>query len=133
MYLPFTRSTIYGRNRLLELICEQAFDAVCAKFLQGAIVVKFQRVYSAPGHPYAGVTFEPRDSRIVNPDGSVIFEAAGIMVPSGWSQVAVDVLAQKYCRKAGVPKNRVRIAEDGIPEWLQRSEPAGDATFDAER
>ena len=66
--------------------------------------MKFARTYSAPGDPYAGVTFEPRDSRIVNPDGSVIFEAKDVMVPASWSQVAVDVLAQKYCRKAGVPK-----------------------------
>ncbi len=83
--------------------------------------MKFTRTYSAPGNPYAGVAFEPRSSRIVNPDGSVIFEAEDVMVPAGWSQVAVDVLAQKYCRKAGVPKATARVAEDGVPEWLQRS------------
>ncbi|MBV9717978.1 MAG: vitamin B12-dependent ribonucleotide reductase [Candidatus Eremiobacteraeota bacterium] len=83
--------------------------------------MKFTRTYSAPGEPYAGVTFEPRSSRIVNPDGSVIFEAADVMVPSTWSQVAVDVLAQKYCRKAGVPNATTRVAEQGVPEWLQRS------------
>ena len=49
--------------------------------------MKFRRIYSAPGDPYAGLTFEPRASRIVNPDGSVIFEAPDIMVPTGWSQV----------------------------------------------
>ena len=37
--------------------------------------MKFSRTYSAPGDAYAGLTFEPRTSRIVNPDGSVIFEA----------------------------------------------------------
>jgi ribonucleotide reductase alpha subunit len=95
--------------------------------------MKFTRTYSAPGDPYAGVTFEPRTSRIVNPDGSVIFEAKDVMVPTGWSQVAVDVLAQKYCRKAGVPANLQRVPEDGVPEWLWRSEPAGDAEFGAER
>jgi ribonucleotide reductase alpha subunit len=92
--------------------------------------MKFARTYSAHGDPYAGVIFEPRSSRIVNPDGSVIFEANDVMVPAGWSQVAVDVLAQKYCRKAGVPKATVRVAEEGVPEWLRRSEPGG-ATFDA--
>jgi ribonucleotide reductase alpha subunit len=95
--------------------------------------MKFRRLYSAPGDPYAGLEFEPRTSRIVNPDGSVIFEAKDVMVPTGWSQVAVDVLAQKYCRKAGVPTNTVRVAEDGVPEWLWRSEAASDATFGAER
>jgi ribonucleoside-diphosphate reductase alpha chain len=95
--------------------------------------MKFRRLYSAHGDPYAGLEFEPRTSRIVNPDGSVIFEAKDVMVPTGWSQVAVDVLAQKYCRKAGVPTNTVRIAEDDVPEWLWRSEAAADATFGAER
>jgi ribonucleoside-diphosphate reductase alpha chain len=89
--------------------------------------MKFSRTYSAPNDPYAGVTFEPRSSRIVNPDGSVIFEAKDVFVPSGWSQVAVDVLAQKYCRKAGVPKATVRVAEGGVPEWLQRSIADGTA------
>jgi ribonucleoside-diphosphate reductase alpha chain len=83
--------------------------------------MKFQRTYSTPDDPYAGVPFEPRDSRIVNPDGSVIFEAKDVMVPASWSQVAVDVLAQKYCRKAGVPKALVPLPEDGVPEWLWRS------------
>jgi ribonucleoside-diphosphate reductase alpha chain len=83
--------------------------------------MKFQRTYSTPDDRYAGITFEPRTSRIVNPDGSVIFEAKDVMVPSTWSQVAVDVLAQKYCRKAGVPKVTRAVEEDGVPEWLWRS------------
>src|SRR5581483_8484741 len=85
--------------------------------------MKFRRVYSAPGDPYAGLTFEPRMSRIVNPDGSVIFEAKDCMVPSDWSQVAVDVLAQKYFRKAGVPAALKRVPEEGVPSWLWRSVP----------
>ncbi|HEX5274114.1 MAG TPA: LAGLIDADG family homing endonuclease [Candidatus Rubrimentiphilum sp.] len=95
--------------------------------------MKFRRVYSAPGDPYAGLTFEPRTSRIVNPDGSVIFEAEDVMVPTGWSQVATDVLSQKYCRKAGVPKALKRVPEEGVPEWLWRSEPTDDSGFGAER
>src|SRR5579871_6605716 len=94
--------------------------------------MKFRRTYSAPGDPYAGLQFEPRTSRIVNPDGSVIFEAKDVMVPAGWSQVAVDVLAQKYCRKAGVPSTTVKVEEEGVPEWLWRSEAAADATFGTE-
>jgi ribonucleoside-diphosphate reductase alpha chain len=85
--------------------------------------MKFRRMYSAPGDSYSGLTFEPRTSRIVDPDGTVIFEAENVMVPTGWSQVAVDVLAQKYCRKAGVPRALQRVAEEGVPEWLQRSAP----------
>ncbi len=103
--------------------------------------MKFVRIYSTPGDPYAGVTFEARSSRIVNPDGSVIFEASDVMVPATWSQVAVDVLAQKYCRKAGVPRATVRVEEQGVPRWLQRSIADGpalealgrDGQFGAER
>ncbi len=73
--------------------------------------------------PYEGVNFEARSSRITNPDGSVVFEAADIKVPSGWSQVAVDILAQKYFRRAGVPTVLRPVPEEGVPEWLWRSEP----------
>jgi ribonucleoside-diphosphate reductase alpha chain len=89
--------------------------------------MKFSRTYSAPGNPYSGIVFEPRTSRIVNPDGSVIFEAKDVMVPSSWSQVALDVLAQKYCRKAGVPRCTIRVDEEGVPDWLQRSIADGPA------
>ncbi|HJM75335.1 MAG TPA: vitamin B12-dependent ribonucleotide reductase [Dehalococcoidia bacterium] len=79
---------------------------------------------------YEGVDFEQRESRIVNPDGSVVFEAADIMMPKGWSQVAVDIMAQKYFRKAGVPAVLRPIAEDGVPEWLWSAEadPTSDDT-----
>src|SRR3954469_4928244 len=71
--------------------------------------------------PFAGLQFAPRTSRIVNPNGSVVFEMKDGMVPAGWSQVAVDILAQKYFRRAGVPTRMVRIAEEGVPTWLQRA------------
>ncbi len=85
--------------------------------------MKFARHYSTDSDAYAGITFEPRTSRITNPDGSVIFEASNMMVPTTWSQVAVDVLAQKYCRKAGVPRALRRVKEADIPAWLWRSVP----------
>ena len=52
--------------------------------------------------PYAGIDFEPRKSEIRNPDGSTVFLMENVMVPSAWSQVAPDILAQKYFRKAGL-------------------------------
>jgi ribonucleoside-diphosphate reductase alpha chain len=79
-------------------------------------------------NPFGAFTFVARTSRITNPDGSVVFEMQGLLAPESWSQVAVDVLAQKYFRKAGVPERSERVAEPGVPEWLQRSRPAaGDA------
>ena len=70
--------------------------------------------------PYSGLNFVPRRSEIRNPDGAVVFEADAVMVPDDWSQVAVDILAQKYLRKAGVPESMVAVDEAGVPEWLQR-------------
>ncbi len=82
--------------------------------------------------PFATLTFTPRTSRIVNPNGSVVFEAKDVLVPESWSQVALDVLAQKYFRRAGVPNATVRVAEDGVPGWLQRSIPADGAVIAGE-
>ena len=53
-------------------------------------------------NPYLGLEFEPRKSEIRNPDGSTVFLMEDVMVPSQWSQVATDILAQKYFRKAGL-------------------------------
>ena len=82
------------------------------------------RRFTREGHdPFAALTFVPRASRIINPNGSVVFEMANIMVPEGWSQVAVDILAQKYFRRAGVAATTHKVIEDGVPEWIARSEP----------
>ena len=91
--------------------------------------MEIERRYTTEGNdPYDGISFVERTSRIVNPDGSVAFEAK-IMAPEGWSQVAVDILAQKYCRKAGVAAQLKPVHEDGVPAWLQRHEADEDALF----
>src|SRR3954468_19922820 len=72
---------------------------------------------------YSGVNFVPRTSKISNTDGTVVFKAENVMVPETWSQVATDILAQKYFRRAGVASVLKRIPEEGVPEWLWRSEP----------
>ncbi|HEX3417231.1 MAG TPA: vitamin B12-dependent ribonucleotide reductase, partial [Stellaceae bacterium] len=68
--------------------------------------------------PYETVPFRTGSSEIRNPDGSVVFEAEGFEVPAEWSQVACDILAQKYFRKAGVPARLAPVAEQGVPPWL---------------
>ncbi len=85
---------------------------------------------TAGSDAYDGIGFEERESHIVNPDGSSVFEATGLIMPEGWSQVAVDIMAQKYFRKAGVPSVLRRVEEDGVPQWLWRSEadPTSDET-----
>ena len=70
---------------------------------------------------YENMRFKRTDSEIRNPDGTIVFSAKDIEIPEGWSQVAADVLAQKYFRKAGVPKILKRVYEEGMPEFLQRS------------
>lgn len=70
-----------------------------------------------------GVEYEKRTSIIRNPDGSVVFEMNDIIIPKHWSQVATDIIAQKYFRKAGVPKHLKKVKEEGVPEWLCPSEP----------
>ncbi|WP_005036986.1 adenosylcobalamin-dependent ribonucleoside-diphosphate reductase [Holophaga foetida] len=52
--------------------------------------------------PLEGIPFVPRTSRITKLDGTVVFEAKNVMVPESWSQVAVDILAQKYFRRKGI-------------------------------
>src|SRR5213078_3367503 len=86
--------------------------------------MEIARRFTAEGQDsFAAFTFVPRTSRIANPDGSVVFEMKDLLAPEGFSQVAVDILAQKYFRKAGVPAASERVPEEGVPEWLQRSWP----------
>ncbi len=86
--------------------------------------MKFTRYYtkSTDNTPYDSLKFESRKSEIKNPDGSRVFLMENVMVPSSWSQVATDIIAQKYFRKAGVPTSLKRVSEKGVPKWLQRSE-----------
>ncbi len=72
---------------------------------------------------YGAIGFSVTTSEIRNPDGTVVFRNEAVEVPDGWSQVASDVLAQKYFRKAGVPARMKRIREKGMPEFLWRSVP----------
>ena len=67
--------------------------------------MKIQRLFTQAGvDPLDSIEWEKRESVIREPDGSVVFEMRDIEVPKTWSQVATDILAQKYFRKAGVPQ-----------------------------
>ncbi len=83
--------------------------------------MRIERAFTAAGRsPYEGIAFRTACSEIRNPDGSVVFRLDEIEVPGAWSQVAVDVLAQKYFRKAGIAACLARVDEPDVPEWLQR-------------
>ncbi|HEU4359031.1 MAG TPA: vitamin B12-dependent ribonucleotide reductase, partial [Xanthobacteraceae bacterium] len=84
--------------------------------------MRIERRYTKEGQsPYVGIAFRLTESEIRNPDGSVVFHAKDVEVPSFWSQVAADVLAQKYFRKAGVPTRLKKAEEETVPSWLWRS------------
>ena len=72
---------------------------------------------------YGAMGFTLTTSEIRHPDGKIVSRNAAVEVPEGWSQVASDVLAQKYFRKAGVSARLKRVKEKGVPEFLWRSVP----------
>jgi len=86
-----------------------------------------RRFTRAEGSPYEGLEFTERTSEIRNPDGTVVFSMDGVVVPGCWSQVAVDVLVQKYFRKAGVPQTD----DHGAPVLDREGRPVTGAERDA--
>ncbi|WP_158812997.1 vitamin B12-dependent ribonucleotide reductase [Methylocapsa sp. S129] len=86
--------------------------------------MRIERRYTkANVSPYALIEFQKTKSEIRNPDGSIVFSLDNIEVPASWSQVAADVLAQKYFRKAGIPARLKRVEENSVPSFLWRSIP----------
>ncbi|WP_117193821.1 vitamin B12-dependent ribonucleotide reductase [Rhizobium terrae] len=84
--------------------------------------MRIERRFTKPATgAYGGIEFRKAVSEIRNPDGSVVFRLADIDVPAQFSQVATDVLAQKYFRKAGVPKILKKVEENDVPSFLWRS------------
>ena len=88
--------------------------------------MKINRFFTRAGcDPYASIPFHTTSSELRNPNGSLLFSMAEIQVPQEWSQVACDILAQKYFRRSGVPKCLRPVKEKNVPAWLCRHE--GDA------
>ncbi|OWU69161.1 ribonucleotide-diphosphate reductase subunit alpha [Roseovarius sp. 22II1-1F6A] len=86
--------------------------------------MKIERKFTTAGQDaYAGIDFTRTGSEIRNPDGTVVFKLDNIEIPESWSQVAADVIAQKYFRKAGVAARLRKVREKGVPEFLWRSVP----------
>ncbi len=79
-----------------------------------------RRFTRAGADAYADIAFTTTNSEIRNPDGSVVFQARDIDVPKDWSQIACDVLAQKYFRKRGLPARLKAVEEHDVPSWLWR-------------
>ena len=87
--------------------------------------MKFERKYTKEGEDiYENMSFKKTNSEIRNPDGTIVFKLENIEVPENWSQVAADVLAQKYFRKAGIPaclkKNKENKINDRSRQGCRR-------------
>ncbi|MBL6779031.1 MAG: vitamin B12-dependent ribonucleotide reductase [Rhodobacteraceae bacterium] len=91
--------------------------------------MKIERKFTKAGQDaYADLEFITTASEIRNPDGTIVFHLDNVEVPTSWSQVASDIIAQKYFRKAGVPVELKKVREKGVPEFLWRSAPASKDT-----
>ncbi|CUH62672.1 Vitamin B12-dependent ribonucleotide reductase [Thalassovita gelatinovora] len=96
--------------------------------------MKIERKFTKAGQDaYDDLDFITTSSEIRNPNGTIVFKLDNVEIPSSWSQVASDVIAQKYFRKAGVPSQLKKVKEAGVPKFLWRSVPASkDVDFDGE-
>ena len=95
--------------------------------------LRIPRRYTSEGaDPYSTIEWARRDSRITNPDGSVVFEVLDAEVPASWSQVATDIVVSKYFRKAGVPQTDAdgKPVLDGEGNPVLGSETSGRQVFD---
>jgi ribonucleoside-diphosphate reductase alpha chain len=93
--------------------------------------MRFERRFTTAGQsPYETIEFRATKSEIRNPDGSIVFSLDGIEIPAAWSQVAADVIAQKYFRKAGVPARLRAREENDVPSFLWRHEADAAALAD---
>lgn len=98
--------------------------------------MKIRRYYTTQSdsinHVYESFEFEKHDAVIMGAKGEPIFSQKETIMPKKWSSTARNILAQKYFRRKGVPSETVAVAEDGVPEWLQRREPAKNAVMGGE-
>jgi len=83
-------------------------------------IVKIERKFTLEGKgPYENIEWVSRTSEIRGTDGKQVFRMENVVVPSAWSQIATDIIAQKYFRKAGVPGDRAGAWTAFVPEPQQ--------------
>ncbi|MDR2375526.1 MAG: adenosylcobalamin-dependent ribonucleoside-diphosphate reductase [Treponema sp.] len=79
--------------------------------------MKIARYFTEAAYgPYRGMVWEKRRSELRGSGGKLVFSEDCVVVPAGWSQIAADILAQKYFRKAGVPADRMYDWKVGLPD-----------------
>lgn len=84
--------------------------------------ISINRKFTSPQQsPYDMFRYELRSSTIRNPSGDVVAELKDVEVPAQWSQIATDILAQKYLRRAGVPQPESSTgAESSVKQVVHR-------------
>ncbi|MEM9897784.1 MAG: vitamin B12-dependent ribonucleotide reductase [Pseudomonadota bacterium] len=86
--------------------------------------MKFKRYFTlGDTDGYSDIVLVKRESEIRDAAGNILHEARSVEAPIEWSQTAVDILVQKYFRKAGVPAKTKTVVEPGVPDFLRRSVP----------
>ena len=91
--------------------------------------MKIDRKFTRPNEgPYADIAFKTVKSDLRRADGSLMSSTEAFTVPEGFSQVASDILARKYFRRAEVPTKTRKVKEDGVPDWLSRRMAVGKKT-----
>ena len=101
----------------------------------GLVMLRYKRKFSmkidrlfttAESGPYEGITWEKRKSEIRNPDGRLLFSEETVIVPSFWSQIATDIIAQKYFRKAGIPAEKAMDWQNWVPKKKSKAKDPKD-------
>ena len=84
---------------------KQKYFLTMARKKQTQAGLRFSRHFTKEGiSPFEMFEYDYRTSVIKNPSGEIVFQMDNVEVPKQWSQIATDILAQKYFRKAGVPQ-----------------------------
>ncbi len=79
--------------------------------------------YFTQMNSYENMKFELRESQLRDIQGREVKKSIFVTVPKNWSQIAVDIIAQKYLRKTGIPIALKKVEESNVPKWLWRSVP----------
>jgi ribonucleoside-diphosphate reductase alpha chain len=75
--------------------------------------LSWKRYFTRPGvAPFDEVQWETREASITNEKGEVVFEQHDVEIPTGWSQVATNVVVSKYFRGViGTPERERSVKQ----------------------
>ena len=114
-----TRATPAGRRGASAKATTPASSGAVRKRARGRGLAFERRCTTRGQDPLDSVTWERRSSIITNPDGSVVFKMDGAEIPSGWSQLATDIVVSKYFRKAGL-HGKKDLGENSVRQVVHR-------------